>query len=223
MEAEQLVRFVNELFTPLADEILVHRGTIDKFMGDAVMAFWNAPLSDPEHARLACRAALAMQTAVGKINQKRDGDAEPIRLGIGVNTGTCVVGNVGSPQRFDYSVLGDVVNTAARLEETTKSYGVPIILGETTAAAVKDFAVIEIGTAALRGKDRPVKLYALAGDETVAQHARFADLERSWKTYVEAMSSSDLSRARNHLLAGRALEIEGADPVIEAALSRLPG
>jgi adenylate cyclase len=223
MEAEQLVRFVNELFTPLADEILVHRGTIDKFMGDAVMAFWNAPLSDPEHARLACRAALAMQTAVGKINQKRDGDAEPIRLGIGVNTGTCVVGNVGSPQRFDYSVLGDVVNTAARLEETTKSYGVPIILGETTAAAVKDFALIEIGTAALRGKDRPVKLYALAGDETVAQHARFADLERSWKAYVEAMSSSDLSRARNHLLAGRTLEIEGADPVIEAALSRLPG
>jgi adenylate cyclase len=220
MEAEQLVRFVNELFTPLADEILAHRGTIDKFMGDAVMAFWNAPISDPDHARKACRAALAMQAAIGDLNRKREGNAAPIRLGIGVNTGACVVGNVGSPQRFDYSVLGDVVNTAARLEETTKAYGVPIILGEATAAAVKDFAVIEIGTAALRGKDRPEKLFALAGDETVAQHARFADLERSWKAYAEAMSESDPSRARNQLLAGRALQIEGADAAIEAALSR---
>jgi adenylate cyclase len=217
------VRFVNELFTPLADEILAHRGTIDKFMGDAVMAFWNAPISDPEHARQACRAALAMQAAIGELNRKREGEAEPIRLGIGVNTGACVVGNVGSPQRFDYSVLGDVVNTAARLEETTKAYGVPIILGEATAAAVKDFAVIEIGTAALRGKDRPEKLYGLAGDETVAQHVRFADLERSWKAFAEAMSAGDPSRARNHLLAGRALQIAGADAVIEAALSSRHG
>jgi adenylate cyclase len=223
MDAEQLVRFVNELFTPLADEILAHSGTIDKFMGDAVMAFWNAPLTDPEHARKACRAALAMQAAIGVLNRGRADGTDPIRLGIGVNTGACVVGNVGSPQRFDYSVLGDVVNTASRLEETTKVYGVPIILGETTAASVKDFAIIQIGTAALRGKDRLETLYALAGDAAVAAHARFGELERSWMAYAAAMAAGDTAAARGHLLAGQALDIAGADAVIEAALSRLQG
>jgi adenylate cyclase len=192
-------------------------------MGDAVMAFWNAPLTDPEHARKACRAALAMQAAIGVLNRGRADGTDPIRLGIGVNTGACVVGNVGSPQRFDYSVLGDVVNTASRLEETTKVYGVPIILGETTAAAVKDFAIIQIGTAALRGKDRLETLYALAGDASVAAHARFGELERSWMAYAAAMAAGDTAAARGHLLAGRALDIAGADAVIEAALSRLQG
>ena len=221
MDAETLVRFVNMLFTPLADTILAHRGTIDKFIGDAVMAFWNAPLSDPEHALQSCRAALAMQRAIGEINAARDESAEAVQLGIGLNTGSCVVGNVGSPQRFDYSVLGDVVNTASRIEETTKTYGVPIIIGERTAASVADLALVEIGLAALRGKDRPEKLHALIGDETLARHPEFAGLQTAFAAYAAAMAAGKREDARRHLDACKAFQISEAGVVLEAAALRL--
>jgi adenylate cyclase len=193
MQAEDLVRFVNLLFTPLAETILAHRGTIDKFMGDAVMAFWNAPLEDGEHAKNACRAALAMLEALSHLNAARE-DAcmlqglgfSPVRLGIGLNTGICVVGNVGSPQRFDYSVLGDVVNSAARFEEATKTFGADIIVGERTAAAAKDFALLELGTVVLRGKDRPERIFALLGDETTATSEAFSKLERAHRRLLDA-------------------------------------
>ena len=181
MDAETLIRFVNRLFTPLSEIILAHRGTIDKFMGDAVMAFWNAPVADPDHAAAACRAALAMQHEVGRLNREEaarraaEGTPHrPIRIGIGLNTGACCVGNVGSPQRFDYSVLGDAVNVAARIESATKIYGVPILAGERTAREAPGFAFVEIDDAAhLTGKDRTERLFALAGDERLAQSAEF--------------------------------------------------
>ncbi|HEX5665883.1 MAG TPA: adenylate/guanylate cyclase domain-containing protein [Hyphomicrobium sp.] len=222
MTAEELVRFINKLFTPLADEILAHRGTIDKFMGDAVMAFWNAPLTDPDHARQACRAALAMQASIVAMNAKRGENTEPIRIGIGLNTGACVVGNVGSPQRFDYSVLGDVVNTASRIEETTKTYGTPIIIGEQTAADAADFAIVEITTTALRGKDRGEKLFALVGDETAARHPRWEDLKRHVLEFAQAMATNDVPAARRHIVAARSLGVLDAAPLLEAAEQRLP-
>jgi adenylate cyclase len=222
MDAETLVRFVNTLFTPLADEILAHRGTIDKFMGDAVMAFWNAPLADPDHARQACRTALAMQRAITFRNTQRSNGAEPVRLGIGLNTGACVVGNVGSPQRFDYSVLGDVVNTASRLEETTKTYGVPIIVGERTAAASPDLAFVEIGTAAIRGKDRTEKLFALVGDETLAADPSWPKLQSLISAYAKAIAAGDLEAARRHIIAAQSLNVPAAAPLLEAAGNRLP-
>jgi adenylate cyclase len=162
MDAETLIRFVNRLFTPLSEIILDHHGTIDKFMGDAVMAFWNAPVADRDHAMHACRAALAMQAEMDRLNREdaaRKAAAgephRPVRIGIGLNTGPCCVGNVGSPQRFDYSVLGDTVNVASRIEGTTKTYGAPIISGERTAREAASFAFLEIETAALlRGKER---------------------------------------------------------------------
>lgn len=222
LKAEELVRFVNTLFTPLADEILAHRGTIDKFMGDAVMAFWNAPLADPEHARQACRAALAMQRAIGDLNARRGEASGPIRIGIGLNTGSCVVGNVGSPQRFDYSVLGDVVNTASRIEEATKIYGAPIILGEATAASAKDFALVEIGAATLRGKDRPERLYALLGDETLAGDPGYAVLKEAFAAFAEAMAAQDSVAARRHLASCLALDLGQAAVVLTAASAGLP-
>jgi adenylate cyclase len=222
MDAEELVRFINTLFTPLADEILAHRGTIDKFMGDAVMAFWNAPLTDADHARQACRAAINMQRAIVSMNAGRSENADPIRLGIGLNTGSCVVGNVGSPQRFDYSVLGDVVNTASRIEEMTKTYGMPIIIGDKTAAAAPDFATLDIAVAALRGKDRGEKLFALVGDETVADHPRWSELKQLMSAFVTAMTAHDVPAARRHVIAAGALGIEGAAPVLQAAEQRLP-
>lgn len=168
LTAEDLIRFVNRLFTPLTETILRHGGTIDKFMGDAVMAFWNAPINDPLHARNACRAALEMQRDVARLNEEFAREARaggdivgPIRIGIGINTGACVVGNVGSPERFDYSVLGDVVNVAARFEEETKTSGFDIIVGEATALSVSGFSIVDAGTIKLRNKDRPEKVFGL--------------------------------------------------------------
>lgn len=221
MDATSLVSFINWLFTPLADVILARRGTIDKFMGDAVMAFWNAPLPDPLHASEACRAALEMQAAIVAANAERAGGLPPIRIGIGVNTGPCVVGNVGSPSRFDYSVLGDVVNTAARIEEATKSYGVPIIVGEETAAAAPDFAFVEIGQVTLRGKEFPVRLYALTGDEGSAYHPEFRNFRTEFAAFAAAMTTGDKAARRHHLAQCRALAIPGTEAVLAAAEHRI--
>jgi adenylate cyclase len=183
-QPEELVRFINRLFTPLAATILDHRGTIDKFMGDAVMAFWNAPLRDSQHARHACLAALSMLENVAQLNAELAEESRiqcetflPVRIGIGLNTGNCVVGNVGSPQRFDYSVLGDAVNVAARFEEATKTFGTEIIVGERTAQQAASFAFLELATIMPRGKDRPERIFALVGDEEFAQSANFLKLQ----------------------------------------------
>lgn len=203
MDAETLIRFVNRLFTPLSNVILEHHGTIDKFMGDAVMAFWNAPLPDSEHAARACRAALAMQEALDRLNREdaaRNAAAgephRPVRLGIGLNTGPCCVGNVGSPQRFDYSVLGDAVNVASRIEGTTKLYGAPIVVGERTAEQAPSFAFLAIEQAArLRGKDRPERLYALVGDERLAASAEFKNLRHAYDKLRSAPNEQDRQSA----------------------------
>lgn len=197
VEPEELVRFVNRLFTPLADTILDHRGTIDKFMGDAVMAFWNAPLQDAEHAKHACRAALSMLNGVAQLNTELLEESRlqgktfvPIRIGIGLNTGECVVGNVGSPQRFDYSVLGDVVNVAARFEESTKTFGTDIVVGERTAAGASDFALLELGTVMPRGKDRPEQIFVLLGDEEFATFPQFLKLKQAHSKLLAAGTST---------------------------------
>ena len=212
LDAEELIRFLNRLFTPLSEVILEERGTIDKFMGDAVMAFWNAPLPDARHARNACAAALKMLAELGKLNTvwaaeraSRGQAAEPVRIGIGLNTGACCVGNVGSPQRFDYSILGDVVNIASRLEEATKTYHVPIIAGEHTASAAPELAFLEIDAAMMRGKVRPERAFALLGDETVAASKRFRELKDMHAELLAAMRSGDLKAARAKLEACQSL------------------
>lgn len=195
--AEELVRFVNRLFTPLTETILKNRGTIDKFMGDAVMAFWNAPADDADHARNACRAALRMLDDVARLNGELASEARatgaalaPVRLGIGLNSGACVVGNVGSPERFDYSVLGDVVNVASRFEDETKAHGADIIVGETTAAAACGFAFLEIGEVTPRGKDRAEKIFALIGDDAFAATSEFAELASAHQTLKTATADA---------------------------------
>ncbi|HRO50448.1 MAG TPA: adenylate/guanylate cyclase domain-containing protein [Hyphomicrobium sp.] len=213
MDAETLIRFVNRLFTPLSETILAHRGTIDKFMGDAVMAFWNAPVADPEHAAAACRAALAMQSEVGRLNRedaaRRAAAGEPhtpVRIGIGLNTGQCCVGNVGSPERFDYSVLGDAVNVAARIESATTRYGVPILAGERTARDASHFAFVEIEAAAhLTGKDRTERLFALAGDERLAQSAEFRAFTACYAALRSAAANDGEAKGEKHAACRAAL------------------
>ena len=203
MEAEPLVALLNQLFTPVTDIIVDHRGTIDKFMGDAVMAFWNAPLDDGAHAANACRAALAMIAELERLNASwqteaaASGKPHPrIEIGIGLNTGSCCVGNLGSPRRFDYSIIGEAVNVAARLEGVTATYGVPVIVGEGTAAAIPGFAVLEIDRIVLRGKQRPERIFAVLGDEAMAATAAFGEVRARHRELMAALEAGDAGAAR---------------------------
>ena len=182
-DPQGLTTLMNRFLTPLTNAILDRKGTIDKYMGDAIMAFWNAPLDDKEHEINACEAALDMLQRIDELNQEREIEAQdggfayiPINVGVGLNTGVCVVGNMGSTLRFDYSVLGDSVNLASRLEGQSKEYGFPIIIGSKTAMAVKDrFAILELDFIMVKGKKEPEVIYAIAGREDTAQSESFSD------------------------------------------------
>jgi adenylate cyclase len=183
-DPQGLTALMNRFLTPLTDAILARKGTIDKYMGDAIMAFWNAPLDDNEHQINACNAALDMLEKIDALNKEREAEAKhgghvyiPINVGVGLNTGVCVVGNMGSNLRFDYSVLGDSVNLASRLEGQSKEYGFPIIAGSRTALAAKDkFAILELDFIMVKGKKEPEVIYAIAGREDVAHSGRFQNL-----------------------------------------------
>ena len=183
-DPQGLTALMNRFLTPLTNAILNRKGTIDKYMGDAIMAFWNAPLDDKDHELNACEAALDMLERVDELNQAREQEAKeegrpfiPLNIGVGLNTGICVVGNMGSDQRFDYSVFGDSVNLASRLEGQSKEYGFPIIVGSRTALAVKDrFAILELDFIMVKGKKEPEVIYAIAGREDTAQSGRFQRL-----------------------------------------------
>jgi adenylate cyclase len=183
-DPQGLTALMNRFLTPLTNAILDRKGTIDKYMGDAIMAFWNAPLDDTAHQVNACEAALDMLERIDALNREREIEARhgghvyiPINVGIGLNTGTCVVGNMGSNLRFDYSVLGDSVNLASRLEGQSREYGFPIIIGSNTALAVKHkFAILELDFIMVKGKKEPEVIYAVAGREDIAQSGRFQRL-----------------------------------------------
>jgi adenylate cyclase len=183
-DPQGLTALMNRFLTPLTNAILARKGTVDKYMGDAIMAFWNAPLDDAQHQLNACEAAVDMLERIDELNKEREIEAQhgghayiPLNVGVGLNTGTCVVGNVGSDLRFDYSVLGDSVNLASRLEGQSKEYGFPIIVGSATALAVKDkFAILELDFIMVKGKKEPEVIYAVAGREDIAQSGRFQRL-----------------------------------------------
>ena len=183
LDAHGLTSFLNRYLTPMTDAIMSSRGTVDKYMADGIMAFWNAPLDDPAHAEHACRAALAMRSQLARLNDgwraeaaTEDRPFREVRAGIGLNTGQCVVGNLGSDQRFDYSVLGDAANVASRLEGQTKTYLVDIIIGERTAEQAPQFALLELDLIQVVGKTKPVRIFFLFGDESVASTEAFASL-----------------------------------------------
>lgn len=164
-DPQGLTSLINDILTPLADIVLANGGTIDKFIGDCIMAFWNAPLDDPHHAQNALKAAREMIAAIEGINDKLTGtdsvlEGLVIRIGIGLNSGDCVVGNMGSQSRFDYSVLGDAVNVAARLEGLTKTYKRGIIFGQDTFKALSDTqGTIEVDTIQVRGRNEALTIY----------------------------------------------------------------
>jgi len=197
-DPQGLTSLMNRLLTPLTNTILSHEGTIDKYIGDAIMGFWNAPLSVSDHELKACAAALDMIDRLEALNRERLQEARvglpflPFRIGIGINTGRCVVGNLGSDLRFNYSVLGDPVNVAARLEGQTKFYGVPIIIGSRTGEKARGkFAILELDLITVKGKTEPQTIYALLGREEIASDSKFQELRKLWSTMLYCYRSRD--------------------------------
>jgi len=165
MKPEELAAFLSEYLTPMTELVLESGGTLDKYIGDAVMAMWAAPIDMADHAARACRVALRMQEALGMLNTKWKRENKPaIAIGIGLNTGVMAVGNMGTAQRFDYTVLGDQVNLGARLEGLTKEYGVDILCGEATMKAAGDqFVFREIDLVRVKGRTGAAPVYELVG------------------------------------------------------------
>jgi adenylate cyclase len=210
-DPQGLTTLMNRFLTPLTNAILARKGYIDKYMGDAIMAFWNAPLDDKQHQLNACNAAVDMLEKIDELNNVREAEAAdsgqafiPINVGVGLNTGVCTVGNMGSDVKFNYSVLGDSVNLASRLEGQTKEYGFPIIVGSNTALAVKDqFAILELDFIMVKGKKEPEVIYAIAGREDVAQSERFQRLRNLTIEMLACYRTRDWDGALEAIARGR--------------------
>ncbi|MDE3177784.1 MAG: adenylate/guanylate cyclase domain-containing protein [Pseudomonadota bacterium] len=201
--ATELTRFLNEYLTPMTDIVLQQRGTVDKYIGDAIMAFWNAPLDDARHAAHAVEAALAMREALSALNAQwlREAQAagrpfKPVKFGLGLNTGEACVGNLGSLRRFDYSVIGDEVNVASRLESASKQFGVDIVASEATRAEASKFAWLEVDAVVFKNKTHPVGVFALVGDAELAASAEFAALASGHARMMALYRARDFTAAR---------------------------
>jgi adenylate cyclase len=202
-DAVGLTALINKLLTPLTNAILDRQGTVDKYMGDCIMAFWNAPLDDEEHCYNGCVSALAMLAEMGPLNDRLEVEAKeegrkhiPLKVGLGLNSGECVVGNMGSDQRFDYSVLGDTVNLAARLEGQSKSYGMNVVLGPSTNAAVEDrMATIDLDFIQVKGKTSGTYIYALMGDAELKADAAFINIQNKIHQAMDAYRTQKFDEA----------------------------
>jgi adenylate cyclase len=186
-DPQGLTQLMNRFLTPLTNAIIERKGTIDKYIGDAIMAFWNAPVDDQEQEANACEAALEMLSPAEMLNNELKREAEtnggvymPLRIGIGLNTGPCVVGNMGSDFRFNYSVLGDTVNLASRLEGRTKDYRIPVVIGSRTAEGARQkFAVMEIDLIMVKGKKQPEAVFTVIGRSEVEADPRCQELREA--------------------------------------------
>ncbi len=202
-DAVGLTALINKLLTPLTNAILDRQGTVDKYMGDCIMAFWNAPLDDEDHEFNGCESALAMLAEMGPLNDRLEVEAKeegrkhiPLKVGLGLNSGECVVGNMGSDQRFDYSVLGDTVNLAARLEGQSKSYGMNVVLGPTTNEKVKDrLATIDLDFIQVKGKTEGTYIYGLMGDLDVKNDPEFIKIQTMIHDAMDVYRSQDFDKA----------------------------
>jgi len=176
-DVQGLTKIMNRYMTAMTRKIIDNNGTLDKYIGDAQMAFWNAPVDEPRHAHQAVKTALEMMESLDEFNREITAEGiPPFGMGLGINSAVVVVGNMGSDQRFDYTCLGDGVNLASRLEGQSKPYGVRIILGQRTAEIVRDeYLTIELDCIAVKGKTEGVKIYTLGNTDNVL-HTQFLEL-----------------------------------------------
>jgi adenylate cyclase len=192
-DVQGLTKIMNRYMTAMTAKIIENNGTLDKYIGDAQMAFWNAPTDEPNHAKLAVKTALQMMESLDEFNREVVAEGVPaFGMGLGINTGIVVVGNMGSNQRFDYTCLGDSVNLASRLEGQSKPYGVRIILGPLTAEQVKDeYPVVELDCIAVKGKREGVKIYTIGQgttQELFLTHYYYGDWDKAIKIAEEAIA-----------------------------------
>lgn len=213
LSPEELITLMNDFLTPMSNLVMENRGTIDKYMGDAMMAFWNAPLEVPDHALMACKSALEMNKALIPINEKqkeKDGENTiTLKAGIGIATGEASVGNMGSKQRFAYSALGDTVNLASRLEGQTKNYGVTNLVNEQTVISCPELAFIEADIIKVKGKQEPVRIFTLIGDEEYAKTPDFLKWRETHDEMLYSYRNGDMSQALS--LIEKCRDLSGAE------------
>tara|TARA_Y100001958_G_C21244719_1_gene573987 strand:+ start:490 stop:2673 length:2184 start_codon:yes stop_codon:yes gene_type:complete len=199
-DPEALTDLINNLLTVLSNEILNFDGTIDKYMGDCIMAFWNAPSEDKNHREKSIKAAFAMSKAIDKLNLDLGRTEEDkLSVGIGINSGDCIVGNMGSDKRFDYTVLGDAVNLASRLEGQSANYGMQIILGEETIKDIssEEFKYFELDLISVKGKLEPVSIFTVFEDIEVNEDIKvFMDEHNN---FLKNYRAKNWKEARNHI------------------------
>lgn len=187
----EVIGFMVKFLTPMTDLLLGYKATIDKYIGDAVLAFWNAPLDDPDHHINAARAALEMQQRLSDLNAEMiaRGDGTwpgEVKIGIGLNSGLCCVGNIGSKRRLSYSLIGDPVNLASRLESLSKYYGVQILMGDDLAQHLSEFAVLPVDRVRVVGRAKGEIVHVLLGDETVRATAEFVAFAAAHRAMLDA-------------------------------------
>jgi len=227
LEPRRILTILNTLFGALGHEIVGRMGTIDKFIGDAIMAFWNAPVDVPDHERKALRAALGMRQKLAELNQqdafhlKADKAAvQQLGIGIGISTGEALVGNMGLETRFDYSALGDTVNVASRVESACKEVGYDILVADPVRLIVSDFAFLEAGALALKGKAERVVIYLLVGDADLAKSGAFSLLKA---THTEALAALRSGRDTRGAIAECQALAAKLEPGLKKFYELLPG
>jgi adenylate cyclase len=201
LSPEELSLYINEYLTTMSLVIREkHRGTLDKYIGDAIMAFWGAPMADPDHAKHAVMAALDMQQAAKDLNEKFKAKGwPPFKIGIGVNTGVMRVGDMGSQIRKAYTVMGDPVNLGARLEGITKQYGADIIIGEGTKERISGFVCREVDRVRVKGKDEPIAIFQPLGLESQVEKPKLDEI-KLWSQALKLYRSQDWDRAELQLI-----------------------
>ncbi|HEX9446581.1 MAG TPA: adenylate/guanylate cyclase domain-containing protein [Dongiaceae bacterium] len=228
LDPQALTQLMNRYLTPMTAVIQQHHGTIDKYIGDCIMAFWNAPLDVPDHGRAAILTAFEMRGALQKLNADIRAEAQhsgatplELRAGIGLNSGPGCVGNMGSEQRLTYTVLGDTVNTASRLEALSAAYGVDLVIGPETAAAAPDFALLELDQVRVKGKDLPVRIFTALGDAELAASDSFRELRSRHIAMLGAYRQCDWDLAMAALVGCREVAPAGVSGLYDLYAKRI--
>ena len=211
LDPQELTQLMNSFLTPMTRLIQEREGTIDKYIGDCIMAFWNAPLEVSHHAEKAILAALDMRAGLKTLNESlaaaatEEKPAVTIRIGIGLNSGTGSVGNMGSDQRFNYTVFGDTVNIASRLEALSPAYGIDLVIGEETAESAPEMALLELDRVRVKGKFLPVQIFTAVGDRAFALTPEYQALKDAQSRLLAHYRAKEWDQAETALAECRAL------------------
>ncbi len=219
MAPQAVTTLLNQYFTPMTRIVVEHKGLVDKYMGDGLAAMWNAPVDVDDHPAQGARAALQMLKSLERLNgiwrANKQLPVPEIKIGIGLHTAEARVGNFGSEDHLEYSMLGDMVNLTSRLESLTKQYGATIIISEQTRERIPDFAAVPLGAFTVKGRTDPTVIFALVGDEAVAARADFQDFRRSFEAGVVALEDGEVFAALEHFNACRQGETFGLDAALD--------